>query len=349
MRSSDHDFETTATGEPHARRRKELLERHPGVRALFGYDRRTAWVTAGVVVAQLSLAWAFGWEARSTGARWWLVVAAYAVGAPLSHWLMMAIHETSHRLALRTARGNTALALFANLPLVLPFAVSFNSYHLDHHKYLNVLGEDTDLPLRFEVELVGKSTWRKLAWIFLHPFVYLIRGATFAKPPTVGELLNGVLILGVDLLLYRSLGGWSLAFLGLSFYFALGLHPVAAHFIHEHYRFAEGQETFSYYGPLNWITFNVGYHNEHHDFMNVPGWRLPKLRRLAPEYAALVSHRSWTGVLWRFITDRTMGYASRIVRSRAAFERGREGLTKPKPGPSWAFPIANANERAVLQ
>jgi sphingolipid delta-4 desaturase len=67
------------------------------------------------------------------------------------------------------------------------------------------------------------------------------------------------------------------------------------------------------------VTFNVGYHYEHHDFMNIPGWRLPEYRALTDAaYRGFVSHRSWAGVLWEFITRSDMGPWSRLVRPTSA-------------------------------
>ena len=90
---------------------------------------------------------------------------------------------------------------------------------------------------------------------------------------------------------------------------------MGARWIQEHYVFRKGQETYSYYGPLNKLSFNMGYHNEHHDFPYIAGSRLPELRRTAPEfYASLHQHHSWTATLWRYVTRRELGGFSRIKR-----------------------------------
>jgi len=52
--------------------------------------------------------------------------------------------------------------------------------------------------------------------------------------------------------------------------------------------------TFSYYGGLNFLTLNVGFHVEHHDFGNIAWTRLPELRRIAGEkwYPSTVAYHS---------------------------------------------------------
>jgi sphingolipid delta-4 desaturase len=97
--------------------------------------------------------------------------------------------------------------------------------------------------------------------------------------------------------------------------FAIGLHPLGARWIQEHFVLVPGQETYSYYGPLNKVSFNVGFHNEHHDMMTIPWPRLPDVRRIAPEfYEGLHSYKSWTALLVRFVRDREITLFSCIVR-----------------------------------
>lgn len=131
-------------------------------------------------------------------------------------------------------------------------------------------------------------------------------------------------MLTFDALLVHFFGWRPLVYLLLSSFFAGSLHPCAAHFIAEHYLMNDvepgsvqslAQETTSYYGWLNILCYNVGYHNEHHDFPSVPWTRLPALRALAPEYYdTLPQHKSWPYVTYRFITDPKIGMWSRAKR-----------------------------------
>lgn len=120
--------------------------------------------------------------------------------------------------------------------------------------------------------------------------------------------------------------GWhAVAFLLLSFSFSVGLHPLGARWIQEHYlTVTEEQETYSYYGNFNAVAFNVGFHNEHHDFPSIPWNKLPEIRKTAPEYYdTLYYHTSWTKLFFQFLFDREISLFNRILRK----DRGRVALT----------------------
>jgi len=96
-----------------------------------------------------------------------------------------------------------------------------------------------------------------------------------------------------------------------------GFHPLAAHFIAEHYVINGVDETYSYYGPLNKLVYNVGYHNEHHDFPRIPGSRLPELHKIAPEfYKEIPVHNSWPMVIVNFVLDPRQNPFNRVVRKK---------------------------------
>jgi len=118
-----------------------------------------------------------------------------------------------------------------------------------------------------------------------------------------------------DLAIIFLLGPSAFLYLFISTIFGLGLHPLGARWIQEHYVVSPPQETYSYYGFLNNVTFNIGYHNEHHDFPGIPWSRLPKLRKMASEYYdTLYYHKSWVRLLGTFFTDSTLTLFSRIER-----------------------------------
>lgn len=304
-------FLWVSSGEPHAIRRRELLSKYGDkIRKLYGYDHATAYQVVAVVIIQFIMAYAVrDWA-------WWkLWIAAYVISGTLNQNLFCAQHEISHFLAFRKPLYNKLLALFGNLPLVVPVAVKFREYHHDHHIFLGVDGGDVDLPTVLESTFIT-GFLSKLFFTFVYLGIYAIRPLVVRpKAATLADVVNWVAVIGVDLAVLFFWGPKSLVYLLAGSLLGGGLHPMAGHLIAEHYMFAKGQETYSYYGPLNLLSYNVGYHNEHHDFPQIPQTRLHKLREIAPEYYdSLYCHTSWCWVLWRFLVDPSMGPWSRMHR-----------------------------------
>jgi sphingolipid 4-desaturase/C4-monooxygenase len=309
--------------EPHRRRTAAMLTAHPEMRALIGRNPFSALAAVACVAAELALAW---W-ARDQA--WWaLALVAFCVGAFLSHLLFVLVHEAAHNLIFRSRTANYLLGIFANSVQIVPSAVHFMRFHIKHHAFQGVFELDMDLPSRFECDTF-KRWWGKALWLALFPVWQIFRTSRAREVKWLHPwvLFNWLVVFSVDAAIFYFWGIKALAFVTLSLVFSLGLHPLGGRWIQEHFlKDGSPQETYSYYGPLNAVQMNIGYHFEHHDFPSVPWSRLPKVRAMALEfYTPLRSHRSWTLLVLKFIFDPTMTVASRLSRE----DRGSVALDDP--------------------
>jgi sphingolipid delta-4 desaturase len=304
------DYIVGAKYEPHAKRKEEILKKHPEIKELFGYDPLTKYQVLFWVFAQFFVAYFVRNES-------WLMllVVAYCFGGFAGHALYLAIHEISHNLCFESVKYNTLFGIFVNTATVVPHFSMFQKYHMEHHRSQGSLFLDEDLPLPIE-GILFRTPLRKTLWLFLQPLFYAIRPLVRRpKPLDLLDVLNIFVCLSSTYLFYSLFGMKYVVYLFLSGVLGGGLHPVSGHFIAEHFVFEPGQETYSYYGNLNKVSFNVGYHNEHHDFPRIPGSLLPKIKEIAPEYYCnLRSYDSWMSVLWNFVNDQSMNPFSRMVR-----------------------------------
>lgn len=266
-----HDFLWTYHEEPHRTRRQQIIKAHPQVTKLCGHEPLTKYVVTAVVALQLCMAYLL----RNTPwTSFKFLLSVYVVGATCNQNIFLAVHEISHNLAFKSARMNRWFAVFANTPIGLPYSAAFRPYHLEHHKYLGVDGTDTDLPTPLEL-LVLQNVLGKALFCTFQIFFYALRPTIVrAQKLTMLHLMNLVWnVCVVDVLVVRFMGWNALLYLLLSSFAAGSLHPCAGHFLSEHYNLVATtpsggrtvDETFSYYGILNLVTYNVGYHNEHHD------------------------------------------------------------------------------------
>ncbi|XP_068874361.1 sphingolipid delta(4)-desaturase/C4-monooxygenase DES2 isoform X4 [Aphelocoma coerulescens] len=198
-RVTREDFEWVYTEQPHTQRRKEILAKYPEIKTLMGPDPHLKWIVSGMVFTQLLACYLvkdLSWK--------WIFFWAYAFGGCINHSLTLAIHDISHNVAFgnKQARWNRWFAVFANLPIGIPYSASFKKYHIDHHRYLGGDSLDVDIPTDFEGWFFC-TPLRKLLWLFLQPLFYSLR-PLYVNPKAITrmEVLNALVQFSVDLIIY---------------------------------------------------------------------------------------------------------------------------------------------------
>ena len=341
LRSMQAAFYQSESDQPHPGRARAIIKAHPEVRQLMVRNPWTALIALSVVVLQTSLAFCFG---KLGFGYWWLsLVMAYCVGAFANHANYVIIHDATHNLIFRNKSWNKLVGILADLPNLNPGAMGFRVYHLRHHSHQGDYEHDADLANHWEARLVGNKWYRKAIWLMLFPFFQLTRPPRL-KAITMWDrwfFVNFACAVAYDVGVVYFCGWPGFLYLTFSFFFSIGLHPVGARWIQEHYTNDPEQETYSYYGPINRLALNMGYHNEHHDLPSIPWNNLPNLRAMAPEfYNNLKYHSSWSRLLFEFIFDKKYSLFSRIERTK---RRNDEAPSSP-PMLRPATPVALSAE-----
>lgn len=308
-----NQFNHSDQSEPHRLRAKYILQNYPEIHNLVGKNPFTLFFIVGLVILQVVLAGMLSTQS-------WLVIllCSYLLGAFISHALFVLIHECVHCLLFVNRSLNRWASILANLPMLLPCAISFGKAHLKHHAFQGIYELDGDLPSYWEAKLIKNYFISKIIWISFYSFFLALRPLRLREIKFLDRwlVINIFMQLVFMVVVVTFLSPKALGYLFLSTLFSIGLHPLGARWVQEHYHTTnDEQETYSYYGKLNLIAFNVGYHNEHHDFPGIPWNRLPTVKQIVPDiYNSLYSYQSWPKLLLKFLIDPNISLYSRTIR-----------------------------------
>lgn len=89
-----------------------------------GYEPLTKYVVLFVVLVQIFTAYLLRHTSPYSPL---FIFCAYAIGGTANHNLFLAIHEITHNLAFPGILANKALAVFANLPIGIPYSAMFKA------------------------------------------------------------------------------------------------------------------------------------------------------------------------------------------------------------------------------
>lgn len=87
-----------------------------------GHEPLTKYVVSLVVLLQISLAILLR---HTSPFSFTCIFCAYVIGGTANHNLFLAIHEITHNLAFKGIMPNKLIAIFANLPIGIPYSAAF--------------------------------------------------------------------------------------------------------------------------------------------------------------------------------------------------------------------------------
>lgn len=282
----------------HRLRKRAILEEFPHIAKLYGTDARTQWYAYALVLLQAWLAW------LASSSYMQALALAVGVGAFVDNGILCLLHEATHFLVFRKPAHNRVLALLTNSVMVIPIAEIFRQHHHRHHQRLGDDSADVDVPTDAEIAWVGNSALRKALWLALNMIILPLRSLS-RLPVEVDAFViaNWIVCIGTGIFTFF-VSRPAFFFLIMSALQSQGLHPANTRQVQRHVydgnkamRDASSNSlrpgTYSYYGLVNWLTLNVGYHVEHHDFCSIPWTRMKELRRIAGDkwYPDTNAHR----------------------------------------------------------
>lgn len=280
----------------HQRRRQAIQQEFPAVQKLVGPDSRTQYYAYALVIIQVWVAYIV--RDSFLGA----VILGITFSPYVGFAVLTLIHEVSHSLVFSIPLYNRLLGIFTNVVFLAPLSEVFRQHHNMHHSHLGDVKKDVDVPGEREMRVVGNSALLKMVWLIFSVFILPIRSVK-KLPVKWGPLmvLNWVVCLSFTFfVLYLSLPAFVYLILGMAL--SQSMHPANARQVQRHIKLNTKEKggagytedantplhkyklnTYSYYGGMNFLTLNVGFHVEHHDFGNIAWTRLPELRRIAGE------------------------------------------------------------------
>ncbi|MBI5330540.1 MAG: fatty acid desaturase [Betaproteobacteria bacterium] len=316
----------------HVALRQAALAAHPELARLQGAN---PW-TALAIPVLLAIHWSVAAWVGASQSLLLCMVLAFFVGQWVIHAAGGLVHETSHRLILRSRAGKLLVDLGLEW-ILASFArqLTYQHEHVSsHHRYQGDYERDYEhedlcaqtARLAYTRQHPRRQRLVTLATLALHslPFGFLLsdwlmprfyravtgravcdaaRRIPATRPTRQERRLFMATSLLSNLALLSAFGwlGWLYHNWALSFFLGkMGVSNLGQS-LSEHEGDDPDAPTRSTYGPVNLFLFNTGHHLEHHVFVNVPWNRLPALHRAAPEVFRHENTRSYAWHWWRHV------------------------------------------------